>query len=148
MDQYAWTKKEALQYIAYIMTICGVIACGTFLSISPLCKKFKESDVLIGGFFIMILGRVAHIPYRNEFPKLAYDKGRLLENGTLIMYNDDDAEVLGCPITQDWCKTTPKLGIPEFILGYLLTTIGYPIGLTLIQTIFSKVLGPRPQVVI
>lgn len=33
----------------------------------------------------------------------------------------------------------------QFLLGYFLTCIGYPIGVTLIQTIFSKILGPRPQ---
>ena len=33
----------------------------------------------------------------------------------------------------------------QFVIGYGFTTIGYPLGVTLIQTIFSKVLGPRPQ---
>lgn len=126
MDQYAWTKTEALQNIAYIMTIGGVIACVTFLSVNPLCKKFKENDVLIyGGFLLMVLGRLVHIPYRNELPKLGYAKERLLENGTLIIFDEDDPEVLGCPISQDWCQTTSKLGFPEFILGYMLTSIGY-----------------------
>lgn len=144
MDQFAWTKKEALQYIAWIMTTGGIVACFTFFSINPLCKKFKESDVLIfGGFFVMILGRIAHIPYRDELPKFAYPKERLLDNGTMIIYDDDHPDTLGCP--QDWCKTTSKLGFYEFLLGYMLTSVGYPIGLTLIQTIFSKVLGPRPQ---
>lgn len=146
MEQYAWTKSDALKNIAYIMTAGGIIACVTFLSINPLCKKFKENDVLIyGGFVLMILGRLVHIPYRNELPKLAYAKERLLDNGTMIIYKDDDPEVLGCPMTQEWCKTTSKLGFPEFILGYIFTCVGYTIGLTLIQTIFSKVLGPRPQ---
>ncbi|KAL7029135.1 hypothetical protein ACKWTF_006113 [Chironomus riparius] len=147
MDQFAWTKKEALENMAYIMTAGGIIACGTFLMISPLCKKFKENDVLIyGGFFLMILGRFTHIPYGNETPKLAYPKEYGFENGTYVIFKDDDEAVLGCPfIEQKWCSTTPKLGFTEFIVGYLLTSFGYPIGLTLIQTIFSKVLGPRPQ---
>lgn len=142
MDQYAWTKQEALKNIAYIMTITGVIACGCFLAVNPLCKIFKENYVLIfGGFLLMVLGRLVHIPYRDELPKLAYAKERLLDNGTIIFYEDDDPEVLGCPITQEWCQNTSKLGFPEFIFGYLLTAMGYPIGLTLIQTIFTKVLG-------
>lgn len=33
----------------------------------------------------------------------------------------------------------------QFFIGYGFTTIGYPLGVTLIQTIFSKILGPRPQ---
>ncbi|XP_070502562.1 major facilitator superfamily domain-containing protein 8-like [Chironomus tepperi] len=147
MDQFAWTKKEALENMAYIMTAGGIIACGTFMMISPLCKKFKENDVLIyGGFFLMILGRFTHIPYGTETPKLAYPKEYGFENGTYVTFKDDDDAVLGCPfVEQKWCTTTPKLGFTEFIIGYLLTSFGYPIGLTLIQTIFSKVLGPRPQ---
>lgn len=33
----------------------------------------------------------------------------------------------------------------QFLLGYAFTNIGYPIGVTLITTIFSKILCPRPQ---
>jgi ceroid-lipofuscinosis MFS transporter 7 len=146
MDQFAWSKQDALRNLAYIMSAGGLIACLTFLLISPLCKRFKESNVLlIGGFFVMILGRLAHIPYRNETAKLAYPKEYTFENGTHVSFNDDDQLVLGCPISQEWCKTTNSLGLPEFIIGFLLTSLGYPIGLTLIQTIFSKALGPRPQ---
>lgn len=52
---------------------------------------------------------------------------------------------LGCPSSQEWCRYTPRMTIAQFICGYAFTTIGYPLGVTLIQTIFSKVLGPRPQ---
>lgn len=53
----------------------------------------------------------------------------------------------GCPATaQPWCLTTRGLTIPQFLVGYTLVSIGYSLGVTLIQTIFSKVLGPRPQV--
>lgn len=146
MEQFAWTKTEALKNMAIIMTVGGFIACVTFLLISPLCKKFKENHVLIvGGFVMMVLGRLAHIPYGNQFPKLAVDRDFYNINGTLEILPEDDIRVLGCPESQDWCKTTPVLGFNSFIVGYLLTSVGYPIGLTLIQTIFSKVLGPRPQ---
>lgn len=55
-------------------------------------------------------------------------------------------DLLGCPSTQEWCAYTPAMTLTQFILGYILTAFGYPIGVTLIQTLFSKVLGPRPQV--
>ncbi|XP_019868168.2 major facilitator superfamily domain-containing protein 8 [Aethina tumida] len=54
-------------------------------------------------------------------------------------------DLLGCPSTQEWCTYTPAMTLTQFILGYILTAFGYPIGVTLIQTLFSKVLGPRPQ---
>jgi MFS transporter, ceroid-lipofuscinosis neuronal protein 7 len=146
MEQFAWTKSEALANMAYVMGAGGIIACVTFVAISPLCKKFKENYVLIiGGFFLMVLGRIAHIPYGSQFAKLAVDREFTHLNGTFELLDEDDERVLGCPVSQEWCKTTPALGFPQFMVGYLLTSIGYPIGLTLISTIFSKVLGPRPQ---
>jgi len=58
----------------------------------------------------------------------------------------NETEVVGCPSVQTWCYYIPAMTITQFILGYAFTAIGYPIGVTLIQTIFSKILGPRPQV--
>jgi hypothetical protein len=54
-------------------------------------------------------------------------------------------EKVGCPSSQEWCRYTPRMTVLQFVIGYSFTTIGYPLGVTLIQTIFSKVLGPRPQ---
>lgn len=94
----------------------------------------------------MVVGRLIFMPYRDEYPRLASEREYMMENGTTGYYADDDEHILGCPVkSQPWCATTPVLGFPEFILGYILSSIGYPIGVTLIQTIFSKVLGARPQ---
>lgn len=54
-------------------------------------------------------------------------------------------EIVGCPSTQEWCRYTPRWTIFQLLALYILTCVGYPLGVTLIQTIFSKVLGPRPQ---
>lgn len=59
--------------------------------------------------------------------------------------DSNSTESLGCPSTQKWCFYTPQLTITQCLIGFGFTTIGYPLGVTLIQTIFSKVLGPRPQ---
>lgn len=129
------------------MSVGAFIACIAFSLISPLSKRFKESNVLIwGGFFMMVVGRLIFIPYRDEYPRLAAEREYVMDNGTVGMYGDDDEKILGCPVvSQPWCATTPVLGFPEFILGYILSSFSYPIGVTLIQTIFSKVLGSRPQ---
>lgn len=84
----------------------------------------------------MVLGRALYIPWGSEPPIIAE-----VGNSTVV----DTEENVGCPSTQEWCRTTPSMTITQFLLGYITTSIGYPIGVTLIQTIFSKVLGPRPQ---
>lgn len=55
-------------------------------------------------------------------------------------------DLVGCPSNQVWCNYTPQLQLSQFMIGYVLTSFGYPIGVTLLQTIFSKMLGSRPQV--
>lgn len=55
----------------------------------------------------------------------------------------------GCPTAaQPWCATSRALTLPQFLMSYAAVSVGYPLAVTLIQTIFSKVLGPRPQVTI
>lgn len=76
----------------------------------------------------MILGRIAHIPYGNSKLKLAIPREFQYSNGTVGYYDENDERVLGCPTSVDWCHNTPALGIYEFLIGYLLTSIGYPIG--------------------
>lgn len=147
MDQFAWTKEEAVKYMGLLMAVGAVVACVSFASIKPLTAKFEERKILLwGGFFLMALAAFSCIPIGSEPPKLAYPKEM---NGTLDRHNNrivvEDPE-LGCPIKQEWCATTNALTIPQFLFGYGLTSWGYPIGVTLIQTIFSKILGPRPQV--
>uniref|UniRef100_A0A182WEZ9 Major facilitator superfamily (MFS) profile domain-containing protein n=1 Tax=Anopheles minimus TaxID=112268 RepID=A0A182WEZ9_9DIPT len=181
MDMFAWTKGEALYYMAWIMAVGAILASAMFLMIDPLCKRIPEQQVLIwGGFFLMVLGRAVYIPMSDTPPKLALAENetlsalRMQESMSAYVYGsnftdvrsnltrvdfdysgpittidpistDNAQELLGCPPTQEWCKTTRGMTISQFLIGYAFTAIGYPIGVTLITTIFSKVLGPRPQ---
>ncbi|XP_058833186.1 major facilitator superfamily domain-containing protein 8-like isoform X2 [Topomyia yanbarensis] len=174
MDMFAWTKAEALYYMAWVMAVGAIVASATFVLIGPLCKKFPEPSVLLwGGFFLMVLGRAVYIPMGDSPPKLAILKNETLalemhaessiysSNFTEVFSNltrvdfeinpasAEDAltetDLLGCPPTQEWCKTTKGMTITQFLVGYAFTAVGYPIGVTLITTIFSKILGPRPQ---
>ncbi|XP_063709230.1 major facilitator superfamily domain-containing protein 8-like [Culicoides brevitarsis] len=136
MDQFALTKQESLKYISIIMAIGAVISCISFVTIGPLCKHFDERKIMIwGGFFLMVVGRFVFIPWGSSPPTLRE-----------ISSNETEIELVGCPVeTQTWCATTNALTVEQFIIGYVCTAIGYPIGATLIQTILSKILGPRPQ---
>lgn len=170
MDQFAWTKAEALYYMGILMSVGAVIACICFAAINPLSKRFREVDIMIwGGFLFMVLGRGVYIPWGDGPPLIYNETERLsiLENNTQVhrdylsinltaqgtanftgFDHKNVTELVGCPSSQTWCFYTRKMTLFQFILGYVLTTIGYPIGVTLIQTIFSKILGPRPQVIL
>lgn len=171
MDQFAWTKSEALYYMGVLMSVGAVVACVTFVGINPLCRLFPERHVMLwGGFLSMVIGRALYIPWGDE-PPLIYDdtykinatavalSSSLNGNSDCLNINStvvggtevpcimqNITELVGCPSSQIWCQYTPVMTITQFILGYAFTVFGYPIGVTLIQTIFSKILGPRPQV--
>ncbi|GFG32490.1 hypothetical protein Cfor_04323 [Coptotermes formosanus] len=104
MDQFAWTKSEALYYMGILMSVGAVVAC---------------------------LSGVFSAAWLNE----TYGNTNTV----------NETEAVGCPSVQTWCYYIPAMTITQFILGYAFTAVGYPIGVTLIQTIFSKILGPRPQ---
>ncbi|XP_067612996.1 major facilitator superfamily domain-containing protein 8 isoform X2 [Eurosta solidaginis] len=148
MDQFAWSNHDALYYMGILMSVGAIVALLTFVAINPLCKIFPEHYVLIwGGFSLMVLGRVLYIPWGDGPPKIAevYNVTIPLTGNATLDLGPNDEMFLGCPKTQLWCERTPALTLTQFIIGYAFTSIGYPIGVTLIQTIFSKVLGPRPQ---
>ncbi|XP_050348286.1 major facilitator superfamily domain-containing protein 8 [Nymphalis io] len=132
MDQFAWSKKQALEYMGALMSAGALVACAVFALITPLTKIFEERALLLwGGFLLTGMASVFCIPWGPGPPPLAPES---LEAGG------------GCPqISQPWCATSRGLTLTQFLLGYTCVSIGYPLGVTLIQTIFSKVLGPRPQ---
>lgn len=89
--------------------------------------------LLWGGFLLTGLASLWCVPWGPGAPPLA-PAGAAEAGG-------------GCPqATQPWCASSRALTLPQFLLGYASVSVGYPLGVTLIQTIFSKVLGPRPQV--
>lgn len=45
MDQFAWSKREALEYMGALMSAGALVACATFAMIAPLTKLFEERYV-------------------------------------------------------------------------------------------------------
>ncbi|XP_059487395.1 major facilitator superfamily domain-containing protein 8-like [Neocloeon triangulifer] len=138
MDQFAWTKEESIKYMGSLMTAGAVVALVTFTTLKPLTKRFDERSIMLyGGFFLMVVGRILHIPWGDAPPPLKTEA---------MIANANNQEVVGCPVDeQPWCAFTPAMTITQLFLGYFFTSVGYPIGITVIQTLFSKILGPRPQ---
>ncbi|CAB3246744.1 unnamed protein product [Arctia plantaginis] len=133
MDQFAWSKRQALEYMGALMSVGAVVACITFATIGPLTKIFEERALLLwGGFLLTGMASILCIPWGPGPPPLA--PANATEAGG------------GCPQeTQPWCAESRGINVPQFLAGYICISVGYSLGVTLIQTIFSKVLGPRPQ---
>ena len=52
----------------------------------------------------------------------------------------------GCPIGQAWCFYTPMIHLAQFLTSAVLIGIGYPSCNVMSYTLYSKILGPKPQV--
>ncbi|XP_064098399.1 major facilitator superfamily domain-containing protein 8-like isoform X2 [Macrobrachium nipponense] len=52
---------------------------------------------------------------------------------------------LGCPQEQTWCLYTPIIERSQLGVASVIAVMGYPISFTILSSLFSKLLGPKPQ---
>ncbi|XP_043529885.1 major facilitator superfamily domain-containing protein 8 [Chiloscyllium plagiosum] len=55
------------------------------------------------------------------------------------------AERVGCPVQQVWCQHIPSIHLVQYILSAVLIGVGYPVCNVMTYTLYSKILGPKPQ---
>ena len=67
------------------------------------------------------------------------------QNGTKVV-NEIITGNGGCPYDKSWCRDTPKLHFAQFLTAATLVGIGHPFVAVLLTTLYSKVIGPFPQV--
>lgn len=71
----------------------------------------------------------------------------LLSSSNKILGNEACANTTkrepGCEL--EWCKNQSALTIWQLFGAIVLGTIGYPYAVAITQSIFSKIIGPRPQ---
>ena len=76
------------------------------------------------------------------------DERFLLSSSNKILGNEACANTTkrepGCEL--EWCKNQSALTIWQLFGAIVLGTIGYPYAVAITQSIFSKIIGPRPQV--
>ena len=61
--------------------------------------------------------------------------------------NGTDETPTGCPFNYEWCYNTPIIQIYQFIIGFTVLSCAYSVSNVMSFAIFSKLLGPRPQVI-
>ena len=60
-----------------------------------------------------------------------------------ISFNPNSEESC-CPL--EWCKTTPAITVTQFVLGWLLGTLGYAYSTAFTISLISKMIGNQSQV--
>ena len=78
IDQWGWTKEDAILYLGITMACGGVLSGFCFACIGPLSKKFDERFLLlVAGLFPMILGRICMFPLGSEYPETVHNEADL-----------------------------------------------------------------------
>ncbi|KAK3100140.1 hypothetical protein FSP39_015244 [Pinctada imbricata] len=169
MDMYAWTRSQATLYNGIILATGGIIAIVSFVIIKIISKKVNERYILLGGFLLCFLGFIVYLPWGNEFPAAQmqdyeHDHAAKIHNTTMLPFSQPalpdfhnetttprnngtgkEDEPTGCPDSYAWCAFTPVVRLWQFLLGTFLICVGYPTCNVMSYTLFSKILGPKPQ---
>lgn len=147
-----FSEVKLMIWIGFLMMVLGRISCFPFsgplpevydvhfkLNLSELCKHMLKNVRLTSSLNYTNLNNT--LMSFNRYLDLNTNNTKEISYMTLNCGED----LVGCPSTQEWCQTVPAVTYIQFIFCYALTILGYPIGVTLIQTLFSKLLGSRPQ---
>ncbi|XP_013386256.1 major facilitator superfamily domain-containing protein 8 isoform X5 [Lingula anatina] len=173
MDEYAWTEEQASLYVGITLAVAGIIAIVVFILIKILSRKLNERFILIGGFIFVLAGFIVYLPWGPARPDVEIAKltnsssasvtdmsGMIMEEvevlgrnvtaavttiKTTVTAHTTDLKPAGCPYYFSWCLTTPKIFIEQYFSGTFLIAVGYPTTNVMTYTLFSKILGPKPQ---
>ncbi|XP_056659499.1 major facilitator superfamily domain-containing protein 8 isoform X6 [Monodelphis domestica] len=156
MDMYAWTREQAVLYNGIILAALGVEAVIVFMGIKILSKRAGERALLLGGLVVVFIGFFILLPWGSQFPKIQWED---LHNNsisdapaaerapylwTLPAGNSSEGPT-GCPVRQSWCLSTPVIHLAQFLVAAVLIGMGYPACNVMSYTLYSKILGPKPQ---
>ncbi|EPY85538.1 hypothetical protein CB1_000371036 [Camelus ferus] len=126
------------------------------LFIFALFETIGERAILLGGLIVVWVGFFILLPWGNQFPKIQWEDlhNNSIPNttfGEIIITlwksprEDHNEGPTGCPIEQAWCLYTPMIYLAQFLTSAVLIGIGYPSCNVMSYTLYSKILGPKPQ---
>ena len=72
MDQFSWTRQEAVLYLGITNTVGGIVGGLFFTLIGPLSKRFDERKLLVYcGLLPLIVGKLIAFPMADQYPTMA-----------------------------------------------------------------------------
>ncbi|XP_030772922.1 major facilitator superfamily domain-containing protein 8 isoform X2 [Rhinopithecus roxellana] len=126
------------------------------LFIFAVFETIGERAILLGGLIIVWVGFFILLPWGNQFPRIQWEDlhNNSIPNttfGEIIIglwkspMEDGNERPTGCWIEQAWCLYTPVIHLAQFLTSVVLIGVGYPVCNLMSYTLYSKVLGPKPQ---
>ncbi|XP_051958866.1 major facilitator superfamily domain-containing protein 8 isoform X5 [Xyrauchen texanus] len=117
------------------------------LFIFAVFETVGDRPLLLGGLTLIFAGFFILLPWGNQYPKIQWAD---LQNNTmpverLAPTSSSSLEPTGCPSEQTWCLFTPVIYLAQYITADILIGVGYPTCNVMSYTLYSKILGPKPQ---
>ncbi|XP_056298982.1 major facilitator superfamily domain-containing protein 8 [Pseudoliparis swirei] len=153
MDMFAWTRREAVLYNGIIICCIGLESILVFLVVKVASQRVGDRPVLLAGLAIIFCGFFILLPWGNQYPKIQWaDIKNNSMNSSLVsqtskaaIASNNSVEPTGCPYEQTWCQYTPAIHLAQYISSDILIGVGYPACNVMSYTLYSKILGPKPQ---
>ena len=165
-------ENPAMVAVGVALITGGFLSTGMYAVISYSAKKYDERFLLIAvGMVPTVIGTFLYLPLGDR--KIKMQICNSVESTTIApvtsalpgskggilhpRYDPIDQRFLnsgdqpnvnctpGCPIEQTWCEHVPMLPVAQLVVAYVITISAFPVIQALCQTIFSKMLGPKPQ---
>ncbi|XP_028330417.1 major facilitator superfamily domain-containing protein 8-like [Gouania willdenowi] len=149
MDMFAWTRKEAVLYNGIILCCIGFESIAVFLVVKVSALRFGDRPVLLAGLVLIFCGYFIMLPWGNHYPLIQWAD---IKNGSLAaemsgvtLAPNSSVEPVGCPYQQTWCQYIPAIHLAQYITAGVIIGMGYPGCNVMSYTLYSKILGPKPQ---
>uniref|UniRef100_A0A0N5CGG1 MFS domain-containing protein n=1 Tax=Strongyloides papillosus TaxID=174720 RepID=A0A0N5CGG1_STREA len=137
---FGWTKKYSISVLSTAQGFLGLCAFLVyfFYIIFKLNRFIRYRLNCISGLFILMAFHFLTFPYPFLPEVVTYHSLNVTENGT---------EIVGCDIDMyPWCENITQVNPWIYLISFsLLIGIAFPIINIAMNTLFSKILGPRRQ---
>lgn len=149
MDMFAWTRKQAVLYNGIILCSIGFQSILVFIVVKVSARRFGDRPVFLAGLALIFCGYFILLPWGNHYPKIQWAD---VKNHSLIgkmsgamAASNSSMEPTGCPYEQTWCQYIPAIYLAQYIACCIIIGVGYPACNVMSYTLYSKILGPKPQ---
>ncbi|XP_029944128.1 major facilitator superfamily domain-containing protein 8 [Salarias fasciatus] len=149
MDMFAWTRKQAVLYNGIILCGIGFQSILVFFVVKVTARRFGDRPVFLAGLAFIFWGYFILLPWGNHYPKIQWADVRnnslISRMSTTTAASNSSVEQTGCPYEQTWCQYTPAIYLAQYIASGIIIGVGYPACNVMSYTLYSKILGPKPQ---
>nr|XP_020467075.1 major facilitator superfamily domain-containing protein 8 [Monopterus albus] len=141
--------SEAPPLLMIFIFCIGFESIFVFLVVKVASQRVGDRPVLLAGLAIIFCGFFILLPWGNHYPKIQWAD---LKNNSLVrqmfeatIASNRSLEPTGCPYEQTWCQYTPAIHLAQYISSDILIGVGYPACNVMSYTVYSKILGTKPQ---